>query len=653
MKQLILSVVVIIMTISQAITMSAYNPYALSFSYSEAFDSISGKVGLKLGDEMVLIPRFDDVKILDKGLFMYKENGKWGLSSLFKQLTNPIYEEIEYDSSVHLSVVTENGKKGVIDKSGNIIIPVIYDDISAPLFINIPGVFQCYYIVINNGKKSLFTWYGAELIPDYNDGYLADNDKKESEKIRKNKFKEIIEAEKQFASQPENKIYKDSVTDKITESIRKIDFPTKDGLYIRQNRDGQYYLQKGTFLELLPEGYEYKPIGSYNSKIGDVTYLFGKNGKWGVKTLTGKTLLEPLYDKIYPRNNMFWMVENDGKVGMTTVFGELVVPCEYKTISFDTDVSYVIGNDKKITDYYYNGKDSYPSGEIIATSEKKYYKVLDEIVERLQKRPQHLSLEASALMEAEEEAAATTEGNYGTYYKLNGQLGVITDYGTDLLPIISSSAKDVLERNPYSLVGMARYIITGGGKEIERDSEGIVRDLPALVEYARELGYGESEFVQSLEEEIKSSERFLQNRAKWEAKQREKEEREERVRRINETLGRISNALVGALTTAAQTIGGTQSASPSSTATSSERSTSGSRSLKKDDGNGFDLSTRQAYINDKHTYERYDSMVSAYISGNRHGSEAEKNQWQKAMKALRAKWENRGESFPHSPNEDR
>lgn len=56
---------------------------------------------------------------------------------------------------------------------------------------------------------------------------------------------------------------------------------------------------------------------------------------------------------------------------------------------------------------------------------------------------------------------------------------------------------------------------------------------------------------------------------------------------------------------------------------------------------------------DKRAYERYDSMLSAYFNGNRSVTASEQKQWQNAMKALRTKWEQQGESFPHSANEDR
>lgn len=89
----------------------------------------------------------------------------------------------------------------------------------------------------------------------------------------------------------------------------------------------------------------------------------------------------------------------------------------------------------------------------------------------------------------------------------------------------------------------------------------------------------------------------------------------------------------------------------------SEGYNSGSgRSFKSglnDKGGDFSLSEQQSYNTAKSVYSRYDSQLAAIFAGNRSASASEIKDIQSKMRSLRQKWEAKGKSFPHSPNEDR
>ena len=71
------------------------------------------------------------------------------------------------------------------------------------------------------------------------------------------------------------------------------------------------------------------------------------------------------------------------------------------------------------------------------------------------------------------------------------------------------------------------------------------------------------------------------------------------------------------------------------------------------DDKGFSLSEQTSYNRDKRTYESYDSQLSSHFAGNAVMSQSSVDKAQSEMKRLRSKWESRGKSFPHLPNEDR
>ena len=55
---------------------------------------------------------------------------------------------------------------------------------------------------------------------------------------------------------------------------------------------------------------------------------------------------------------------------------------------------------------------------------------------------------------------------------------------------------------------------------------------------------------------------------------------------------------------------------------------------------------------DSRTYANYDGMLSKMRYGNMEYDDAKRKEYQSKMRALREKWEKRGERFQHSENED-
>ncbi len=84
----------------------------------------------------------------------------------------------------------------------------------------------------------------------------------------------------------------------------------------------------------------------------------------------------------------------------------------------------------------------------------------------------------------------------------------------------------------------------------------------------------------------------------------------------------------------------------------SDQAGSNSSSTKGGKNAPYSLSANQSKNVDSRTYAGYDSMLSKMRAGNMEYSDSKRREYQSKMRALRQKWEQRGERFQHSSNED-
>lgn len=90
-------------------------------------------INYKTGHEIFDSLNYKEIKYVSSGLYSFKKNGKYGLlDSESKLIKEAIYDQInEVDGEI---IVVQNNKKGVIDKSGNVILPLIYTTIEEFIF---------------------------------------------------------------------------------------------------------------------------------------------------------------------------------------------------------------------------------------------------------------------------------------------------------------------------------------------------------------------------------------------------------------------------------------------------------------------------------------------------------------------------------------
>ena len=75
-------------------------------------------------------------------------------------------------------------------------------------------------------------------------------------------------------------------------------------------------------------------------------------------------------------------------------------------------------------------------------------------------------------------------------------------------------------------------------------------------------------------------------------------------------------------------------------------------SNKKSSSTPYSISANQSKNTDSRTYSNYDGMLSKMRYGNMEYDDSKRREYQSKMRSLRQKWEQRGERFQHSENED-
>ena len=650
---------------------NSYCQKPLSRYFSPVKDETTGKWGVQYGDETVVIPRFDEVKFdystilgpdeydverdrqykLDtsRGIYAYREGDKWGIANVYENLTDANYDNVRlfYEPS-WMAIVRKDGKEGIINIEGKEILTPIYDTLSDPL--NVMEVAPYRYkgpvnksticfVAQKEGKKFIIDDIGTIVISDFDDSSIKAKDYKKIEKDYKGIFKSL---EKIYKSDKEyQKKYRDLVTGREGGfySSKKPAWYMCDGtLKIKRDKYGKYSLIKGCYIKKLPEGYEYKTLNSNDETCS--YFEFSKDGKHGVMAIDGSIIVPMEYSEIRDKHQQqFFIVAKDGKEGVCDNTGDTILPIEFDNIYHyyrDTQSNVphmafdVIRKDGK-REYYSS------TGDFLSSKD-------DTDAER-QWREKGLDLKAKEA-EVVRKAKSDELKNYHTknlgddgspYIGEDGDMYIITDFGTDLQPLMKNSIEHRLKRNPASLTAIFEDLCK------KERGEQFANDIIVLAALACEMGYEGSEFVNDLE--VRAA-----NTLKWVAEENEKMERERKLQQRLARLDAISGVLTNMLTSAAQAY---ESVSGDSSSEFHPSESSAFKSAMDSKDRSTLLSSQHAYNSDKRTYRNYDSMLAAYFANNRKATIHEAGNWQQSMKALREKWTSKGKSFPKSDNEDR
>lgn len=367
--------------------------------------------------------------------------------------------EVEEVKQYNYFVVKQNDLAGVMDKKGNTIIAIVYDDIKIPN--PEKAIFVCYkddYVkVLNERKEEILTQY-HEVEPIRLKNIASDlmYEKSVLKYSENGKYGLVDFSGKQIAKPEYEEI--DSLAYKEGELLVK-----KDGKYgvinIKGNKlveiayelitvDGYYtdnnqYQYAGYIVSTkTEEGYRYgyinykgdvivKPEYNELERIDDIednenAYLIGaKNGQYGV--IKNETVIVPNeYQSIrYDKTNNVLVVEKSRKYGISNLEGKLIVPVEYTQIDI-TGIYLYAQNEQGTTIYNGNGTQANIDTNIaiLNTSNERYRIRINN-----QDGTQYgvIGKDGKQIIKEEYNYIEYLYDNYFIASKENGKLGIIDD----------------------------------------------------------------------------------------------------------------------------------------------------------------------------------------------------------------------------------
>ena len=229
----------------------------------------------------------DTINIVNKGIFnslaVYKGNNRrLGLIHINgTKITEPIYNVIYGQNYSENWVVQKDGKYGVINSLGKLIVPLIYQKITHVVNENDP-------IPVKLNNKFGYVFHSTEVIPFEYDEALP--------------FKNGIARVK------------------------------KDGLYHFINKKNRILCS-------------FEHEGGWNGQeyFSDNLSIFKLKGKYGYINKKGKIVIEPIFDKVNNFKKGMALVQKNRLFGFINKKGEVIIPIKYEILSDMNDDRIMFG----------------------------------------------------------------------------------------------------------------------------------------------------------------------------------------------------------------------------------------------------------------------------------------------------------------------
>lgn len=321
--------------------------------------------------------------------------------------------EVEEITTFSYYLLYENGKIGVIDIDGNILIDPIYEDIKIPN--PQKAVFICKnsekIVALNDKKEILFSEF--EEVTEISTKGTASNIPYEKRVLRykQNGKYGLIDYEGKVITKPiyeeieglENKesellVKKDGKYGVINQKGAKIiktqyDYIVADGYYDEE----QKYALSGYIVSVKTEdGYRYGYINSKREKILDLKYnsierilelndkeniylMATRNGQAGI-VKNKEVIVNYAYQSVqYDDYNNIFILQRGSNFGAANIDGEEIIPLEYKEINIKGIYIQAIGFDEAVTYFDANGekKVDVKYDSVLKTEKDNYFITID------------------------------------------------------------------------------------------------------------------------------------------------------------------------------------------------------------------------------------------------------------------------------------
>ena len=290
----------------------------------------------------------------EKSVLKYKQNGKYGIIDFSgKKITKPIYEEIEsLEYKEGTLIIKQNGKYGIIDINGKQIIKPEYDKVESDEYYTSENDYMEAGFIVQNKTEAGYRY-----------GYIN----KEGKKILETQYNEInriveIKSNKDiYLLVSKNGKYgvlknEQEIISKIYEEI---EYNKQNELFIVQ-KDSKQGVISLEGKEILPIEYDYILLtgSKITAKRGESTEIYNKKGdkertqyensietanenytitmdneeRFGVANKDGQTLIKNQYQYIEYAFDNYFIVTQNGKVGVIDINRGIIINFQYDII---------------------------------------------------------------------------------------------------------------------------------------------------------------------------------------------------------------------------------------------------------------------------------------------------------------------------------
>jgi len=291
-------------------------------------------------------PQYDFIQEGFRNEFIASKNGKWGvITPDGKNKVDFKYDELKYffstdnkDSWANIPYYRAkiSGKFGVIDSTGNLIIPAEFQDIE---YLENNG--QAYFKTITGNGQEIFGFIDTEANTIIAPKFIKVGDFKNGRakvKISKRRWNFIDKTGKVISEK---------------EYIDVKDF--HEGLAAVKTHKGWGYVDVSGE-EVIPVSY--KRAGNFNNGIAPVRtrqsygllFFKKKSYKEGVISMDNKTIIKVQYDNISDFRNGFAIVRSDNRYGIINQENKAIVKAKYRKIERDEFTeSFILISNKRDT----------------------------------------------------------------------------------------------------------------------------------------------------------------------------------------------------------------------------------------------------------------------------------------------------------------
>ena len=311
------------------------------------------------------IRRILEIKNDEAAYLITSQNGKIGLNRNIQVKIKNEYEEIEYDPINKIVSIEKNGKYGISDLDGNLILPTQYESLQFAGKIitatkdgnqlafdangNIQKEFK--YVAVNPTKSENYfitvTADGKHGISDNNNDVLVDNKYDYIEYAFDNYFIFSNDGKSGIMDNTGRKIINNDldVVQHIngTNIIQAIDSTNSKSFILNKNIkkvlevvDAHLFIQNNYIKIVSPNTLVYL---DYDGNIKEASEVFGGNaiyakeedGKWGYVNSSGNVIIDYQYDLALDLNEYgYGAIKKDGKWGCINSKGEFIVDPIYE-----------------------------------------------------------------------------------------------------------------------------------------------------------------------------------------------------------------------------------------------------------------------------------------------------------------------------------